>query len=104
MAETDYRTAGPRMHEHSEGILDQVSEMGERAGTMANEARHRDQGEALHHAGDRSRVGVRGRRALEARPTTATPIPPRCLAGPVAGASQPSGPREPASAPLALGR
>jgi hypothetical protein len=37
MAETDYRTTGPRMHEHSEGILDQVSEMGERAGTMAGE-------------------------------------------------------------------
>src|SRR5687767_5499500 len=37
MAETDYRTTGPRMHEHSEGILDQVSEMGERAGTIANE-------------------------------------------------------------------
>ena len=33
MAETDYRTTGLRMHEHSEGILDQ----GERAGTMAGE-------------------------------------------------------------------
>ena len=37
MAETGYRTTGSRMHEHSEGILDQVSEIGERAGTMANE-------------------------------------------------------------------
>ena len=37
MAETDYRTTGSRMHEHSEGILDQVSEVGERAGTMAKE-------------------------------------------------------------------
>jgi ElaB/YqjD/DUF883 family membrane-anchored ribosome-binding protein len=37
MAETNYRTTGSRMHEHSEGILDQVSEVGERAGAMANE-------------------------------------------------------------------
>jgi hypothetical protein len=37
MAETDYRTAGDRMHERSEGILDQVNEIGERAGTMASE-------------------------------------------------------------------
>jgi hypothetical protein len=37
MADTNYRPAGHRMHEHAEGILDQVSEMGERAGTMATE-------------------------------------------------------------------
>jgi hypothetical protein len=37
MAETDYRPTGQRIHEHSDGIFDQVSDMGERAGTMANE-------------------------------------------------------------------
>jgi hypothetical protein len=37
MAETDYRTTGPRTYEHSEGILDQIGEMGERAGTVASE-------------------------------------------------------------------
>ena len=37
MAETDYRTTGGRLHQHSEGILDQVSEAGARAGTIANE-------------------------------------------------------------------
>jgi hypothetical protein len=39
MAETDYRPTGQRIHEHSDGIFDQVSDMGERAGTMANERR-----------------------------------------------------------------
>ena len=52
-----------------------------------------------NHAGDRGRVGFRGWRPLEARPAATTPVPPRCLACPVAGASQPSEPREPASAP-----
>jgi hypothetical protein len=39
MAETNYRTdrgSGPT-REHSEGVMDQVSELGERAGTMAGE-------------------------------------------------------------------
>lgn len=37
MAETDYRPIGQRTHEHSEGIIDQMSEMGERVGRVANE-------------------------------------------------------------------
>ena len=37
MAETNYRPTGSRMHEHTEGILDQVSDMGDRAGTIASE-------------------------------------------------------------------
>lgn len=39
MAQTDYRagTAAHPVHENAEGIMDQVSEIGERAGTMANE-------------------------------------------------------------------
>jgi hypothetical protein len=39
MAETNYRTdrgSGPKL-EHAEGVMDQVSELGERAGTMASE-------------------------------------------------------------------
>jgi len=39
MAETNYRTdrGSEPKREHSEGIMDQVSELGERAGTMAGE-------------------------------------------------------------------
>jgi hypothetical protein len=39
MAQTDFRTAsaGELTREHAEGIMDQVTEIGERAGTMAGE-------------------------------------------------------------------